>query len=479
MMKLITDEEGEKYIGDGTNCDEKIIFYSKRIQKFGTYSSLQQKYLDFNYSFNTNDDNELKRATDALANDTEIDVENNFLYEKDGKKNYILGKYESQFYYIYAQFLKLIEKNKGYDELLDILKNNPNTDEIYNTFYILFRSFPFLHSGYFLENGDCIKSSCINYINNLDEKNIRKLPKGLNELVSNLIYQINEYTSKEKKESSGIDIYDEITLAFAMKSIKTNIFDYRLKGIKDLNNIIEKNKNDKEIIAKVILLIKENKILNEIFGANYHSQLIKISNEIIKILLKENALDENDMTLIWSCTKRGDLEAKLTIMKLLSSLTKNLNENHIEMLLNSVISNVDKKINSEEIDLVYNLATQDLKNEKNLMHCCDYLCQIFFEIYPQSPNIDGEAKKILDKIMIISFIDNKYLKKILSICENGIEKNKNCIQCYNIIIYIFKYHHLRISNGQSPNEVITEFTKDNHIINLFENNFKIYLAKVI
>ena len=274
-------------------------------------------------------------------------------------------------------------------------------------------------------------------------------------MVSNLIYQINEYTSKEKKESSGIDIYDEITLAFAMKSIKTNIFDYRLKGIKDLNNIIEKNKNDKVIIAKVILLIKENKILNEIFGANYHSQLIKISNEIIKILLKENALDENDMTLIWSCTKRGDLEAKLTIMKLLSSLTKNLNENHIEMLLNSVISNVDKKINSEEIDLVYNLATQDLKNEKNLMHCCDYLCQIFFEIYPQSPNIDGDGKKILDKIMIISFIDDKYLKKILSICQNGIEKNKNC-----------------------PNEVITEFTKDNHIINLFENNFKIYLAKV-
>jgi len=31
--EINTDEEGEKYIGDGTNCDEKIIFYSKRIQK--------------------------------------------------------------------------------------------------------------------------------------------------------------------------------------------------------------------------------------------------------------------------------------------------------------------------------------------------------------------------------------------------------------------------------------------------------------
>jgi len=471
------DEDGEKYIGDGSNCDEDIIFYSKRIQKFGTYSSIQQKYIDFNYSFNTSEDNELKRASDALASDTEVDMEDNFFYEKDGKKNYILGKYENQFYYIYAKFLKLIEKNNGYDELLEILKNNPNTEEIYNTFYILLRSFPFLHSGYFLENGNCIKSSCINYINSLDEKNIRKIPKELNNLVSKLIYQINEYSYKEEKESEGIDIYDEITLAFAMKSIKTNIFDYRLKGIKDLNGIIEKNKNDKDTITKIILIIKENKILNEIFGANYHSQLIKISNEIIKLLLKENALDENDMTLIWSCTKRGDLEAKLTIMKLLSSLTKNLNENHIEMLLNSVITNVDKKINSEEIDLVYNLATQDLKNEKNLMHCCDYLCQIFFEIYPQSPNIDEDAKKILDKIMVISFVDDKYLKKILSICENGIEKNKNCIQCYNIIIYIFQYHYMKINNGGTLNSVITEFTKENHIINLFENNFKMYLAK--
>ena len=80
-----------------------------------------------------------------------------------------------------------------------------------------------------------------------------------------------------------LKINEEITLAFAMKSIKTSIFDYRLKGIKDLNEIIEKNKNNKEINIKLISLLKENKILNELFGANYHSQLIKSSNEIIKL----------------------------------------------------------------------------------------------------------------------------------------------------------------------------------------------------
>ena len=136
----------------------------------------------------------------------------------------------------------------------------------------------------------------------------------MNELVSNLIYHINTLINKNNDDNNGMNIYDEITLTFALKSIKTSIFDHRLKGIKDLNDIIEINSNKPEIINKIVTLIKDNKIINEVFGANYHSQLIKCSNKILTFLLKENALDENDITLIWSCTKRGDLEAKITIL---------------------------------------------------------------------------------------------------------------------------------------------------------------------
>ena len=86
---------------------------------------------------------------------------------------------ENRFYYNYAYLLKLIEKNKGYDIIIDILKDNPNSEEIYNIFYFLTQSFYYLHSGYFLENGNIIKSALINYINNLNDKNIRKVPKDL------------------------------------------------------------------------------------------------------------------------------------------------------------------------------------------------------------------------------------------------------------------------------------------------------------
>ena len=377
------DEEGEKYIGEESNCSEDISFFSKRIQKFGKYSNLQQKYINFTYPPNDAEENELKKLSDDLSNDTLINIEDNYLYEKDGKKNLILGKSKLNFEYIYAKYLKLIEINKGYDIFIDILKNNPNIEEIYNIFFFLYKSIPYLHKQYFIENSELIKNVCINYINNLDDKTIRKLPKELNELVSNLIYHINSLINKDNDDNNGMNIYDEITLTFALKSIKTSIFDHRLKGIKDLNDIIEINSNKPEIINKIVTLIKDNKIINEVFGANYHSQLIKCSNKILTFLLKENALDENDITLIWSCTKRGDLEAKITILDLLSSIAENLKENQIDMLLNSVLSNVDKKISNEEIEFVFRLSTQNDKNEKNIIQCCEYLCQCYLQIHKQ------------------------------------------------------------------------------------------------
>ena len=272
---------------------------------------------------------------------------------------------------------------------------------------------------------------------------MRKLPKELNELVSNLIYQINLLINKnkDKEKNDDLDIYDEMTLAFAMKSLKTSIFDFRLKGIKDLNDIIEKIKDSKITLDKLTSLIKENKILNEIFGTNYHSQLISRSNEIIKLLLQENALDENDMTLIWSCTKRGDLEAKLTILKLLSSIAENLQEKHIEMLLNSVLSNVDKKISNEEIEFVFKLSTQNKDNETNMNHCCEYLCQCYLMSNPKSTDV--EINKILEKIILVTSQDDKYLKKVLNICENCLTKNDKTIPCFTIIEKILVHYNIK------------------------------------
>ena len=95
--------------------------------------------------------------------------------------------------------------------------------------------------------------------------------------------------------------------------------------------------------------MKYQKIIQEIFGPNYHSQIISRATEVVQLLLVENKLCEDDIKLIWSCTKKGDLEAKVTIIKLLSELADNLKEEYIEMLLNNIKSDIDKKIDEKEL----------------------------------------------------------------------------------------------------------------------------------
>ena len=301
---------------------------------------------------------------------------------------------------------------------------------------------------------------------------MRNLPKDLIDNVSNLLYKIsvyNEATSPENGDKKEImDLHDEITLTLSMKAIKTSIFDRRLEGIKALNEFIDKNQSKKDISKKIIEIIKKNNIISEIFGANYHSQIISKSNKIVKLLLIENELNEDEMQLIWSCTKRGDLEAKLTILNLLSELAPNLKENYIEMLLNSIKSNVDEKQNQQEIELVFKLSTQ-YNNEKNIENCCDYLCQCL--LMPKNANIKNNP--VLEKLLEIIEKDKKYLKKVFDICEKYIEKKKKTISSYSILFEMID----KFWDEKNENEIIKDFIKDKHLLTLFEDNFKLYVIQ--
>ena len=212
---------------------------------------------------------------------------------------------------------------------------------------------------------------------------MKKIPKVFRNIITDLFEKINSAkleSNPDKKEdelekNDIEDFFYEITLSLSLKEIKTSTFNLRLNGIKDLDEFIEKNKNNKNMRDKIIDLIKKNELIQEIFGANYHSQIINKSKEIVKLLLLENQLNKDDIELIWNCTKRGDLEAKITILKLLSELADNLKDDYVEMLLSNIKETTDgKKINNEELELVYKLSLKDDDNKKNILICCEYLC---------------------------------------------------------------------------------------------------------
>ena len=473
----------EEFYGDSLNVDENISFYSKRIQIFQSYTNTQKEYLNqqFQYSaygsYNKPTGNKIQIMNYELENDGEINEINEdiFIYEKNGKKNYVFAKLTKYSYYYALFWKKLAEDDNVFEEFINIIKNKPNSEEIFMVLYSLYYAMPYLHTQYLRDNLDTFKNSILNFINNLDIKEIRSLPKDLIEIITKFLKKVNTSLKLNENEKENISALDEIFISLSIKMIKTSIFDKRIQGIKSLSDYIDENNKNENSMNLLVELIQKNEIIKEIFGANYHSQIISKSNKILQILLKYNEVKEEDIKLIWDCTQRGDLEAKTTIMKLLSNLAKNLNESFINILLNSVINSIDKnKINEKEIDFIYNLSIQG-NNDNNKNKCCEYLYQCILKL-----DLDDnlQINPIMEKLITLSGKDDKYLDKFMTMCLEDLKLNNSSLIVLQIISAIFDKYTIPYTEIIYIKDQLKEYTKDDILLILFKNNFENYMKKI-
>ena len=192
---------------------------------------------------------------------------------------------------------------------------------------------------------------------------------------------------------------NDVRFELSIKLIKSSIFDKKIQGLKMLSEFI-KTKLETEEKSNIINVIKKNNLIKELFGSNYHTQIIKQSNDIVEFMLKNNELTEDDIKLIWSLTEQSDLEAKMTIIKLLSDLKNYLNEKLSNVILN--IINVETIINfsENEIDLIKNLAIN--ANNKIFISKC---CEIFFDKILEIKNLNT-----LEKSTYVNMLSNFFEK---------------------------------------------------------------------
>ena len=314
-LELDFDSKGEKFYGDGEGFDERIPMFSKRIQKFNTFSKIQQKYLNYffrssgyKYPFdNENSKNEqsnlLKIMNENLYYDTILMVDKLYKYTKDGKKNIIIGK-TGNFSYFFALYLKKIENEDGFEKLIEIIQNNPDSEEIYTVFFILYHCFNYIHIDFFKEKESILRKACNEFINNFEDKNneMKKMHNDFINIIINLFEKIyiakfdnslNKENTEDKNEDEEFINLNILTLS--LMDIKANSFDKRLKAIKSIEEIIKNNKDNKSMKEKILELFKKHNIIKEIFGPNYHCEIIKNSKEVIKFLISENQLNHEDI----------------------------------------------------------------------------------------------------------------------------------------------------------------------------------------
>ena len=493
-----TDKEGNSFIGDFEHCDEYIPFYSKRIQKFQTYSTIQKEILSnqlnqlnqfnqYNQLFGNNNgqnnisfqaqgnqnEERIKLITDLLSYERDGNSEDEmFYYEKDGKKNYIIGRNSDEFKYYYALLLKKMEEEGMYDEIISFLKDKPNMVELYNIFYILEKSDKFLHADFFKENKELFKNAFLDTIEGLTSKEMKILQKEFIDYSLGFLSRVDYLLSGEKNPKKN-----DVRFELSIKLIKSSIFDKKIQGLKMLSEFI-KTKLETEEKNNIINVIKKNNLIKELFGSNYHTQIIKQSNDIVEFMLKNNELTEDDIKLIWSLTEQSDLEAKMTIIKLLSDLKNYLNQKLSNVILNSI--NVETIINfsENEIDLIKNLAIN--ANNKIFISKC---CEIFFDKILEIKNLNTLEKSTYVN-MLSNFFEKDEIccKRIIEICESNLKENKNVLNILFLLEKIIIRNKKKICS-ENKNEIvendfiyqeINKLIDNNKLLILFEDNFKSY-----
>jgi hypothetical protein len=106
-----------------------------------------------------------------------------------------------------------------------------------------------------------------------------------------------------------------LRLELANKSLKSTYLERRIQGIRDLNQVIKNNTlymSSKTFTTEFLIdWMTSNEVFKTIWdNRKTHQQLVQRSNEIFKLLLKEDRLDEPLLKLFWSLTK-SDYQAEI------------------------------------------------------------------------------------------------------------------------------------------------------------------------
>jgi len=240
----------------------------------------------------------------------------------------------------------------GYETMLKVLKSKdkPSPDLVTIIFQIFGQSGYLLHRDYINFLSPIMFDNISYYLKEMNQNDLRNIKKDTIDLITKILKRYYIGKSKDSAEERN-KIIENFGVAFAIKMLKTTFLEKRIQAIKTLVDLIKHSKEDPDKCIQVLKLIEENQIFQEIYGPNSHIQLINKSKDLLEIMLNEDRLSEAELELIWSATKKGDLEGKLTILKILKEISGSLKPKYNRLLLDKIYASKSEDIIIEEIEV--------------------------------------------------------------------------------------------------------------------------------
>ena len=252
---------------------------------------------------------------------------------------------------------------------------------------------------------------------------------------------INESLLKIYLTTDANTIMDLFGIDVGICCIKSETLDKQILGLKILTETItEANKantstqslTDKhlptgELIEKILNINILDVILNS------HNEIIKNSSDLIRVLLQNKKLTNEDLEKIWTSAHSGDIDKKNYVYKLLSFNTFHIPNDQNKHLVQMLMQIPSDKINSNDLELTIQLyKALPLSYTKEI---AKEVSSYFFDLTLSDKHSQDLSESILNEyINLLKPIDmNDYFCDVLEKCVGLIRDKKYFIKAMKFI----------------------------------------------
>jgi hypothetical protein len=149
---------------------------------------------------------------------------------------------------------------------------------------------------------------------------------------------------------------------------------------------------------EIINTLKTQRFCEKIFGETYHIQLIQRSIEVIKFLINERQLGQEEIDIIWSATLR-DQQTKMEIYKIIHDTAVSYKGEEIDHLINKFVSVPPEQLIEKEIECAYELTKFSYRKTSYSEKAAQLLWEIAINQKPYKKQlIDLALDKFIDLI---------------------------------------------------------------------------------
>lgn len=480
-----TDDNGKKYEGWSSRFDEWVPLWSPKVGKL--YSHAKPKS---------------GRGTRGNE-ETIIDDSSDPQVEEGEEEIFAVTRPNNCKSYLLVECINYFGKSGGFEHILEKIcdKDNPvNLDLLAHYMECLGRMFPMYHRDFIAKFAPAVKEGVLNAIFNAPEDSIRNIRK---EKIEQIVTKLGDILKRIMPYEERTKVLEELNLNIALMCLKSNFLERRIHGIKSLADSLKGIKYQRagKITSEFMLnWLDEHKILEVIFDQkNYHVQIIQRSKEILKFLITEDKLSEEQLILFWKGTAFDD-ETRREVYKIIEEVSSSMKSNHVMEFLNKFITDKEVKIIPEAVNCIFEMGKSSRTNSEHTQAIADLLWRFATDHKNPIDVSDIAITKLGDLLRRWKFSTAKpYFYK----CLDNLKNHYSTIESLKILKKVMKdvyYSHQPTEqteevggNSQdseennvkeevviekdgiySKNECIIHFIKKDNILELFLDNIRSY-----